>query len=458
MKKIVIQGLGFVGSATALAVASKLDKNKKPLFSVCGVDLENDIGKERISKINNGIFPFPSEDKNISREMKKCHKNKNLFATYSDENYSDADVIIISINCDLGINGKNIMLKKFIKSCEVVAKKITSKTLVIVQSTVPPGTCEKIIYPIFRENLIKRKIKLKEFWLAHSYERVMPGRDYLNSITNYWRVYSGINTISADKCKNFLNKIINTKKFPLSRLESTTASEISKVLENSYRAVNIAFIEEWSRFAEEVKVDLFEVIETIRKRPTHANIRQPGFGVGGYCLTKDPLFAKIASKQLFKLKNHNFTFSTAAIHINNSMPLVSLNKIKNYFNGSIKKKKILIMGITYRDGIADTRFSPSEIFYDEARKNKAEVFAHDPLVKYWEQKNIKTESNLSNLEDFDVVLFAVQHPEYTKIKFNKIFKSKKNILIFDSNKVLSLKQINDIKKVKSLKYQSIGRG
>ncbi len=458
MKKIVIQGLGFVGSATALAIASKLDKNKKPLFSVCGIDLENNIGKDRISKINKGIFPFLSEDKNIPREMKKCYKNKNLFATSSEENYSDADVIIISINCDLDTKAKSIMLNKFSKSCELIAKKITSNTLVIVQSTVPPGTCEKIIYPIFRDNLIKRKIKLKEFWLAHSYERVMPGRDYFNSITNYWRVYSGINAISANKCESFLNKIVNTKKFPLSRLETTTASETSKIIENSYRAVNIAFIEEWSRFAEEVKIDLFEVIEAIRKRPTHANIRQPGFGVGGYCLTKDPLFAKIASKQIFNLKNHNFTFSTAAITINNSMPLVSLNKIKNYFNGSIKKKKILIMGITYKDGIADTRFSPSEIFYDEAIKNGAEVFAHDPLVKFWEEKKLKIEKNFFDLEGFDIILFAVEHPEYKKLKFNKIFKNKKNVLIFDSNKVLSSKQINDIKKIKSLKYLSIGRG
>ena len=120
----------------------------------------------------------------------------------------------------------------------------------------------------------------------------MPGKNYFDSIVNYWRVYAGIDDESAKKCEKFLKKIINTKDYPLTRLSDTTSSETAKVLENSYRAANIAFIEEWGRFAEDIGIDIFEIIESIRMRPTHSNIRQPGFGVGGYCLTKDPILQK----------------------------------------------------------------------------------------------------------------------------------------------------------------------
>ena len=130
----------------------------------------------------------------------------------------------------------------------------------------------------------------------------MPGKNYLDSIINYWRVFAGINDISADKCAEFLSKIINVKKYPLTRLSNTNESETGKLLENSYRAVNIAFIEEWGRFAEDIGLDLFNIIDAIKMRPSHNNIMQPGFGVGGYCLTKDPRFADLSVKQIFKKK------------------------------------------------------------------------------------------------------------------------------------------------------------
>ena len=262
MKKVVIQGLGFVGSATAVAISSKLNKNNKPLFNVTGIDLNNRTGRIRVNQINSGNFPFKTLDHSISKEAKKSFIRGNLNASFSSDEYSNADIIIISINYDLERkNKKKLNLYDFKKSCSAIAKKISKNTLIIVQSTVAPGTCEKIIYPILNKNLIKRKINPKLVWLAHSYERVMPGKNYLQSITNYWRVYSGINDISAKKCADFLKKIINTKKYPLTKLDSTTSSEIAKVLENSYRAVNIAFIEEWSRFCEEINIDLFELYE-----------------------------------------------------------------------------------------------------------------------------------------------------------------------------------------------------
>ena len=295
---IVVQGLGFVGSAMAVAIASRRNEKGENLFNVTGIDLNNSSGNDKINKINSGTFPFETKDRQLINETKKCIEQGNLSATSDISIYSKADIIVVNINCDLIVeNGeRKIQLSNFIDGIKSIASKIKEHTLIIVESTIPPGTCEKIIYPIFLESFKKRKLNIKNFFLAHSYERVMPGKNYLDSIINYWRVFAGIDDASADNCAEFLSKVINVRKYPLTRLSNTNESETGKLLENSYRAVNIAFIEEWGRFAEDIGLDLYNIIDAIKMRPTHNNIMQPGFGVGGYCLTKDPIFAKLQKK------------------------------------------------------------------------------------------------------------------------------------------------------------------
>ncbi len=458
MKNIIIQGLGFVGSAMAVVVASRVDSQGNPLFNTVGIDLSTKEGQERINAINSGQFPFNTSDQKISNELKEAVKRGNLIATSSKDTYLGADVVIVSINCDLvKINGQEkIDLENFSKSVQEIAENISENTLVIIESTVPPGTCDKIVHPVFEKYFKKRNLNIDNFFLAHSYERVMPGEHYFDSIVNYWRVYSGINEESATKCEEFLTQLINIADYPLTRLKNTTASETGKLLENSYRAVNIAFIEEWGRFAEEVGVDLFEVLYAIRQRPTHSNIRQPGFGVGGYCLTKDPLFARIAARDIFNLDGHDFPFSSKAVQVNSEMPLVTLNKIKQYFGGDIEGKKILLMGITYRQDVGDTRFSPSEIFYNAVIGQGANITAHDPLMNYWEETNLKVLNELPDLDGIDVVIFAVPHKSFTEINFED-WVSKRNILVFDANNVLTKEQVAVINKNKH-NYLSIGRG
>lgn len=457
--KVVIQGLGFVGSAMAVAVASRLDgNNNTPLFYVIGVDLPSGLGQKRIDCINSGEFPFKINDNKLLEELDKSIKRGNLTATSDSNIYSKADVVLVNINCDLvKKNGQEkIAIDRFTDSIRVIAENISEDTLVIIESTVPPGTCEKIVYPLFQNVFKNRKLDINKFYLAHSYERVMPGDDYLDSIINYWRVYSGINEKSAKKCELFLSSIVNINKYPLTRLNNTTESETGKLLENSYRAVNIAFIEEWGRFAEDIGVDLYNIINAIRMRPTHSNIRQPGFGVGGYCLTKDPLFAKIAARDLFKLKGHDFHFSSKAIKINADMPLVTLNKLKKYFNGNLKGKNILLMGVTYRQDVGDTRFSPSEYFAKELLKMNGYLTVCDPLINYWEEMQMKVENEILDFSQFDALVFAVAHKEFSKIDFSDISLSD-NTLIFDANNVLTKVQTEYIKN-NNLKYESIGRG
>ena len=457
-KNVVIQGLGFVGSAMAVAVASKTCGKNEPLFNVTGIDLSTVAGQERIDCINAGEFPFKTKDYKLSDEIKKAVTRGNLKATSTKNVYKKADVVLVSINCDIvKQNGQEkILLKDFSDSICEIAENISEDTLVIIESTVPPGTCEKIVYPLFKEVFNIRKLNINKFYLAHSYERVMPGEKYFDSIVNYYRVFAGINQESTIRCKAFLSQVINTEVYPLSCLSSPTSSETGKLLENSYRAVNIAFIEEWGRFAEDVGIDLFEVIDAIRQRPTHSNIRQPGFGVGGYCLTKDPLFAKIAARDILKLNGHNFPFSTQAVQVNANMPLVTLNKLKNYFCGNLKGKKILLMGITYRQDVGDTRFSPSETLVKGAMSQGVEISAYDPMVDDWDEVDIELESKLPSSADFDAVVFAVPHKEFAEIKLNEWI-TKTNTLLFDANNVFTEKQYLEIKKNK-LNYISIGRG
>lgn len=458
-KIVCVQGMGFVGAAMALATASAKDTIGNPLYNVIGIDVPNEAGHRKASCINQGIFPFENNDRKLEQAQKEAYDNGNLWATTDPEYFSYADVIVVDINLDIKYDEAKkpfLDLALFKEAIRSLGSFMKSGALLIIETTVPPGTCEKIVYPIIKEEFSKRNIPENKIFIAHSYERVMPGENYFDSIVNYWRVYSGINEESADKCQKFLETFISTKQYPLTRLEKTTATETAKVLENSYRAVTIAFIEEWGCFAEAVGIDLFEVIDAIRMRPTHSNMRQPGFGVGGYCLTKDPYFAPLAAKDIFGIDNLKFPFSVAAVQTNNAMPLVSLDKIETLL-GSLQKKKILVLGVSYRQDVGDTRYSPTEIFVREAKKRGAIISCQDPLVDYWQEMDMKIQHFIPEFTGYNAIVFTVQHKQYQSIDFKNINVGD-GTLIFDANRVLSDKQIKDIGNLESIVFAGIGRG
>ncbi len=457
-KRVCIQGLGFVGSAMALAVAMARNESGDPLYDVMGIDVSNEEGKRRVGEINKGLFPFENNDEKLAEAMTEAYKAGNLKASTDIDYYKTADVVIVDINLDISYkDGDPILdLEPFRHAIHTLGRTIKEGCLVIVETTVPPGTCEKIIYPIICEEFSIRGLDANKVYIAHSYERVMPGKNYFDSIVNFWRVYSGRNKESAEQCELFLKTVISTEDYPLTRLQSTTSTELAKVLENSYRATTIAFMEEWGRFAEAVGVDIYEIIDAIRMRPTHSNMRQPGFGVGGYCLTKDPYFGGLAAKDIFGLYDIEFPFSTQAVKTNNAMPLVSLHKIQNILGGSLNNKKILLMGVSYRQDVGDTRYSPSEIFVKEALKQGSIIECEDPLVTVWKETNLPIIHTIPQFIGYDVIIFTVQHKQYTEIDFGKKEISD-GTLIFDANRVLSKGQIEDIKQNRKIKFGSIGR-
>ena len=147
---VCIQGAGYVGAAMSIAVASKLDSNNIPIYDVYCIDLPTSEGKKRIDSINSGLFPFDIKDKNLSEELIKAKKKENLIATSDTTHYSEANIVIVSINCDIDTSsGINVDFDSFKKSILTIAERISENTLVIIESTVPPGTCKHIVYPIF---------------------------------------------------------------------------------------------------------------------------------------------------------------------------------------------------------------------------------------------------------------------------------------------------------------------
>lgn len=464
-KKIVaIQGLGFVGSAMLTAVASAKDEHGLRLYAAIGVDLPATSSYWKIGAINNGKFPIRSSDKHLLNTFKKCYRAGNIMATADKRAYQLADIVIVDINLD-GEKSKigkakltKVAIDDFVFSMREIAKNIKPSSLVIVESTVPPGICEKVLAPLFRSEFKKRGHRNPKINLAYSYERVMPGKDYLKSITSYYRVFSATSSDSKKRTRRFFETVIDTKSFPLTELDSMTAAEMGKVLENSYRATNIAFIQEWTRFAELAGVNLFEVIEGIKKRPTHNNIMLPGFGVGGYCLPKDPLLADWALTNLFKDKNR-LHMSLEAVSINDKMPFYSFSLLKKYFR-KLRGKRILLMGVSYLSDIADTRRSPSELFYKACAKGGALVLAHDPIVRHWPELNLNVMQDLKPIEKdkVDAIVFAVAHERYKKMDIKKIEGLVKNKgLILDCNNVLSERKAGLLRKA-GFRVAGVGKG
>ncbi len=437
-KVVVVQGLGFVGAVMSLVCANALTEE----YAVIGIDLASPNSYWKILSINEGRFPIIASDPQIEIFYEKTRQKQNFYATYDPYCFSKADVVIVDINLDVDkvstftkeLESYSVTLEGFKKAIKAIGDNCKQDVLVLVETTVPPGTCQNIVKPILDSCLQNRGIPITDYHLGHSYERVMPGPDYIDSIQNFYRVYSGIDDRSADSAEKFLKTVISTERYPLTRLGNTNATEMSKVLENSFRAMNIAFMVEWSRFAEEAGVNIYEVVDAIRMRPTHKNLMFPGIGVGGYCLTKDPLLASWAKQNLFH-SEQKLAQSEAGVEINDRMPLYAFQYLEKEFKTDIAGKNVLMLGVSYRSNVADTRYSPVEYLYDYLLAAKASVVLHDPYVSFWEEKQMKIEQDLDIFfsQKWDIVIISTGHVEYkgNKKLMGQLFELDKTF-IFDT--------------------------
>jgi len=435
---VCVQGLGFVGSAMATVVADARAARGGPRFMVVGVDLPTSDGLAKVDAINGGRLPVAASDEKLKAALASAVAGGNLVATTDERAYALASVTLVDLPLDvLHADGRpTARLDGFRAAIRTLGSQMPPDSLIILETTVPPGTTEKIVAPELARALAARGLPADAIRLAYSYERVMPGASYYDSIAAFPRSYAGHTEAAADACEAFLSQVIDVGAHPLSRLPSTTACELAKVLENSYRATIIAFMDEWGRFAEAVGVDLFSVISTIRQRPTHSNMRRPGFGVGGYCLTKDPLMGAISARELHHRPDLEFPFSSLAVSVNRAMPLVSLRKLDALLPRGLDGATIALMGVSYREDVADTRQSPSETFVREARAQGATVICHDPLVRHWPELGIRVLGDPPPPAGVDAVVFAVPHKAYRRLELERWLGDARPVVL-DSFDVLS---------------------
>ncbi len=453
---VVVMGVGFVGAVMAAIVADTVDKEGKPSKFVIGMQRPSVRSFWKIPLLNRGVSPVKAEDPEVDPMIARCVKEKKtLMATYTYDVLKLADVVVVDVQCDyikedLGnVRSGRVDMAALEDSLRVIAEKIPSEALVLIETTVAPGTTERVAYPIMKKVFRKRGIKTEPL-LAHSYERVMPGRHYVASIRDFWRVCSGINEAAKDRVVRFLTEVLNTEKYPLTVMDRPIESETAKIVENSYRATILAFLDEWSLYAERNGVDLIKVINAIKVRPTHNNIIFPGPGIGGYCLPKDGGLGVWAYKHILGFEDDIFRITPMAIDINDTRGLhvgqLTRDALRN-MGKPIAAANILVLGAAYRQDVGDTRYSGSEIVVRKLSEMGAEIRVHDPYVEHWwefEQqdtypavgqskarffrnqeklKEMHVEPNLDKaLHDVEAVIFAVPHEAYLGLDPDEVVK------------------------------------
>jgi len=391
---VVVMGLGFVGAVMAGVVADTVDRSTgKPTKFVIGMQRPSTRSFWKTPYINRGIAPVESEDPEVAPLIHRCvNEKKTLMATYTFDALSLADVVVVDVQCDYNKETLGDMrcgeadIAALEDSLKIIGERVRPDCLILIETTVPPGTTEYIAYPIIKKAFEKRGITDKDPLLAHSFERVMPGRHYVSSIRDFWRVCSGINEEARKRVKAFLSDVLNVEKYPLTVLDRPIESETCKIVENSYRATILAYLHEWSIFAERNGVDLIKVLEAIRVRPTHSNIIFPGPGIGGYCLPKDGGLGVWSYHTLMGFEDDIFKITPAAININDTRPLHAVQLVRDALRNMgkiVAACKIAVLGASYREDVGDTRYSGSEILVRKLSEMGADVAVHDPYVKHW---------------------------------------------------------------------------
>jgi len=463
---VVVLGVGFVGAVMAAVVADSVDATGKPGKFVIGVQRPSTRSYWKIPLLNRGVSPVKADDPEVDVMIRRCVLEKKcLIATHIYDVMTLADVVVVDVQCDylkesLGnVRTGRTDMDALEGSFQVIADRIPAKALVLIETTVAPGTTEQIALPIMKKAFRKRGIE-SEPLLAHSYERVMPGKNYVASIRDFWRVCSGVNQEARERVVKFLNEVLNTKKYPLTVLDRPIESETAKIVENSYRAAILAFLDEWSLFAERNGVDILKVINAIKVRPTHCNIIFPGPGIGGYCLPKDGGLGYWAYKHILGFEDEIFKITPMAIDINDTRGLHAAQLVRDAMRNMgrpIALADILILGAAYREDVGDTRYSGSEVMIRKLSEMGAEIRVHDPYVLHWwefEQqdsypspnyslkrffrnqeklKDLRIQQNLDiAMKGADAIVLAVRHEPYLNLTPDEtIKKTGKPVAVID---------------------------
>jgi len=374
--QITVVGQGYVGLPLAIAAA-------KSGYHVNGLD----TNQHKIQAIKNGT----SIIEDIADEtIKKAIDSKSYFPTIDAEVIAKSQVVLICVPTPLNSEHKPD-LSALISATTTAGKHLKVGTLVIVESTIEPGTCRNVILPI----LIKESgLKASDIELAYSPERIDPtNKKWL--INNTPKLVAALTESAAQKAESFYGKFVDS----ITKCSSLEIAETAKLLENSFRLVNISFINELAIFCQKIGIDIVEVISAAATKPYGFMPFHPSVGVGGHCIPVDPIYLANAAKAIGATSR----FIELADKVNQEMPEYFVGRAEEKLGG-LNNKSVLVVGVSYKPNVSDIRESPVGALIAGLKQKGAQVSWHDDLVKEW---NGEKSVALSN--DYELAIIATPH-------------------------------------------------
>ncbi len=398
IQNITIIGLGYIGLPTALLFA-------KSGYNVFGYD----VSEKKISLLKEGKLPF--EEPGLKELFFKA---KNNF--FPSMNLKESDVYLIAVPTPLS-EEKYSDISFVVNALNEVKKKLKKGDLVIVESTIPPSSSRKIFIPLLEESGLKVN---KDFYFSHCPERAIPGNTLKEMKFNH-RIIGSSSREGALKTKKLYLSFVEGNIF----LTNLDTAEMVKLMENTYRDVNIALANEFAKVFDslDTNASVWEAIQLANLHP-RVNIHNPGPGVGGHCIPIDPWFLSDSDYDSILIQQTR--------HINDTMANFILSKIKKYLDGKLFNKKISLLGVAYKGNVDDARETPTTRFVNLLLKNKANIKLHDPHVKEYVYK--KYFSSLESSLNSEVVIIITDHKEYEILDFNSVKEKPK--IIFDSRNIV----------------------
>ena len=401
--KLGVVGLGYVG--LPLAVEASLQG-----LNVIGYD----INSGRVEMINKGLSPI--ED--ISTE-ELTDALKNFHSTIDSKELSECKNIVISVPTPLTDYQPD--LSYVIDAAKTVGKNLVSNQVIVLESTTYPGTTLEVLIPNLEEQ--SGLIAGKDFFVGYSPERIDPGNKVWK-FKNTPKVISGINVDSTKKIKEFYESIIDETVV----VNGTKEAEMVKLLENTYRHVNIALINELAMLCEMLDIDIWEVVNAAKTKPFGFESFKPGPGVGGHCIPVDPEYLSFKTRQIGK----PVRFVELAQEINNSMPTYVVNRVSDLLNSKdkiLRNSKILLLGVAYKKDISDMRESPAVDIAQLLLNKSVKVSFYDPFVQefFVSGDSINRETDEKAFNNYDMILVLTPHTKFKEINFSNL-----ETIIFDS--------------------------